>query len=363
MKYSDRVWAFGSFLIFASLLLCPLSAISQSSGDIGGVAPKIAVGGGYTDDIQSSPRGSGGSAGPLDTGAMDKMFERERVRFGGGQDIVKQKAKPKTAEEILKEALSLEEVPITEGVDITTEALDAIFFRDIARQQNLTYQELFETAGYIERKTQSVAEIIDAEPGNQRTFSAEDIIYINKGTANGIVNGMEFAVLKVSERDIDHPISRNYLGHLVTMEGLVKVLDASTKISRAKVIKAYNALERGDLLVPYEKRLLPSFDPDRPVEMKEIEGVIVGSRDPKSGYATGDIVFIDAGEESGVKIGDSFDIIDTRSVVRNDGRIVMGIPKIIGKAKVINVRPDTSTTIISKCVTAIYKGDKVEFAP
>lgn len=258
---------------------------------------------------------------------------------------------------------NLEEVPLNEGVDLTTEALDDGFFKDLGRLENLTYQGLFETAGALETDIQSAGELIDGEPSAQQTFSLGDIVYINKGSANGVTVGMQFGVHRVGVESVYHPTHGGSLGRMVTLEGILLVTEASVKISKTKVIQAYSSMERGDLINPYEKPVVPSFDPDKPVADKEVEGVIVIAKDPKNGMAKGDVVFLDVGAEKGVGVGDKFIIIDSRNVVRNDGRVVEGIPKIIGKVKVLSTREKTSTAIITASQMVIYVGDKVEYSP
>ncbi|MDH5477514.1 MAG: hypothetical protein OEY50_04225 [Nitrospinota bacterium] len=343
------------FVICVASLLAPLAAAAQSATELG-APPKLIVGGGFVDDKLPAME--------QEQASRVEALSQERTRYKSGKDMApaaEPAAKGPTKMEQVE--MSLEEVPVTEGVDLTTEALDNKFFRDISRQENLTFQEVFETAGSLQTDVQSIGEIIDGEPSNQVTFSMKDVVYINRGTANGITSGMKFAVLKKGRNSVYHPVSGSYLGNMVTFEGLLEVLESNVKVSKAKVIRSYNVLERGDLITPYEKPLLPSFDPDTPVLDKDINGYIIQARDPKAGMSKGDVVYIDVGSEEGVEVSDIFNVIDNRSVVRNDGKTVEGIPKIIGKVKVISIGENTSTAIIIASKSAMYSGDKIEFSP
>ncbi|MDH5510730.1 MAG: hypothetical protein OEZ32_10305 [Nitrospinota bacterium] len=346
----------GKILLFvwAACLLQPMSALCQSVAELG-PPPGLIVGGGFDDDMLKKTQAEQARTG--------EALSSERVRYKSGRDMVKTGGKAKTAPKTVSSGMNLDEQPLTEGVDMTTEALDNEFFRNIARQENLTYQELFETAGALEEDTKSIGEIIDGEPGNQTTFSREDIVYINRGTANGVALGMKFAVLKKDRNSVYHPVSGSNLGQMVTLEGVLEIQEANVKIAKAKVIKAYNSLERGDLLIPYEKPLLPSLDPDSPVLDKDVDGYIVRAREPKMGMSKGDVIFIDVGSEKGVDVGDIFAVIDNRAVVRNDGRRVQGIPKVIGRVKVLATRESTSTALVTDSHSVIYPGDKIEFSP
>ncbi|MDH5637967.1 MAG: hypothetical protein OEZ04_05710 [Nitrospinota bacterium] len=346
----------GKILLFVwtACLLQPIAALSQSAAELG-PPPNLIVGGGFNDDTLQETQ--------AEQARTSKTLSSEKTRYKSRRDMAKTGGKAKTTPKTVSSEMNLDEQPLTEGVDMTTEALDAIFFRDIARQENLTYQELFETAGALEKEVNSIGEIIDGEPSNQITFSSQDIVYINRGSANGVARGMKFAVLKREKGSVYHPVSGSNLGRMVTLEGVLEVQEASVKIAKAKVIKSFSSLERGDLLIPYEKPLLPSLDPDTPVLDKDVKGYIVRAREPKRGMSKGDVIFIDVGSSRGVDVGDVFIVIDNRAVVRNDGRAVQGIPKIIGRVKVLTTRKSTATALVTNSRSVIYPGDKIEFSP
>ncbi|MDH4184790.1 MAG: hypothetical protein OEV92_11240, partial [Nitrospinota bacterium] len=195
----------GNFLAFlaAAALFIPAAIKAQPEVELSAEAPKLILAGGFEDDLPAKKE--------ADVARQTTVSRQESQRLKTGMDM----AKPSQASAVTETSMEtpnsdavesmLERVPLTEGVDMTTEALDEGFFKDIARQENLTFQELFETAGSLQEKTDSIAEIIDGEPSNQITFSQEDIIYINKGSANGITKGQKFGILKVGADRVYHP--------------------------------------------------------------------------------------------------------------------------------------------------------------
>jgi len=359
MKRSIIHVGMGAFLVCGVLVAYSGAAYAQKAPETAAEKMMLSLGG----SIDEAPKKKEAAKAP---GAEPKKASEKATKKGSEKEAQKasEKASKKEPAAALKPAtpMSLEELALTEGVDITTEALDEGYFRDISRQESLTFQELFETAGALETEIPAAGEIIDGEPSSQLTFAKGDLIYINKGNANGITKGTKLGVLRVAEK-VYHPISGAMLGQLVILEGVIEVTEIAEKISKAKVIKSFSSMERGDLVTPYDKPFIPSFDPDKPVSDKEVEGVIVRAKEPKKGMSKGDVVFLDVGQEQGVGVGDNFNIIDTRSVVRNDGRVVEGIPKIIGKAKVISTREKTSTAILISSQNTVYSGDKVEYSP
>ena len=237
------------------------------------------------------------------------------------------------------------------------------FFEDTSRKSPLTWAQLYEKAGHLADSVDADAgEIIDGEPSAVVSFGTHDTVYINKGEANNVGIGSRFIVLTVEPEEVTHPVSGDSMGHKILVSGVIEVVDVDMDVSKAKVVKSYHPLARGDKILPYNKADIPNLDPDRPVPAKEIEGYLVASNRDATEYATGDIVFLDVGKSAGVEPGDAFNVIDKRPVVRKDGSVVDGLPKIVGKTKVILVEENSSTALISSSRDVIFAGDKIVYS-
>lgn len=257
----------------------------------------------------------------------------------------------------------LEPTPLVEGVDVTEQAITGDFFERSERQEPLTNPKMYESAGYISRSLDATGEVIDGEQSNQNSFSTTEVVYIDQGEADGVTIGSKFLVLHAATPDVIHPNTGDNMGFKVLVDGVIEVVDANMDISKALIIRSYDGIERGENIRPYEEdAMIPTFDPDRPVADKEIEGVLVASKDPKQGYAAGDVVYFDVGDSGGVEPGDVFNIIDARDVIRKDGRVIEGLPKIIGSAKVLTTREETCTALITYSRNVMYAGDRVSYS-
>jgi len=306
-------------------------ALAQSSSAL----EPLFIGGGYDDDIR-----------PVEPGAKAEK--------------VKEPAQAKPEEAAKEDPLARKNLVM--GRDLTKDPLDDQFFNDPAKQEPVTYHQMYETAGYMSQSLDYDGELIDGEPSGQGSFSIEETVYIDIGEAGGASVGAQYIVYHAARPNIKHPVTGADLGFKVLINGIIELTEVNMDISKGKVIRSYNGIERGDKVRLYSKADIPKLDPDRPVTDKEIDGYLVASKDPKKGYGAGDVVFFDVGGSTGVEPGDVFDIIDSRNVIRKDGKKVKGIPKLIGKAKIISIQDTTSTAFITKSVDAIYAGDEVSYS-
>ncbi|HEB73262.1 MAG TPA: hypothetical protein ENI77_11685 [Nitrospirae bacterium] len=320
-------------LFFASVFWAVTAgpSLAQSGLPLG----SLFVGGGYDDDIRPGEKGA--------------KAEKEN-----------EPAQAKPEEAAKNDPLAQKELVM--GRDLTRDSLNDQFFNDPSKQEPLTYPQMYETAGYMSKSLDYDGELIDGEPSGQGSFSMEDTVYINIGEADGASNGAQYIVYNAARPNIKHPITGADMGFKVLINGVIELTEVNMDISKARVIRSYNAIERGDKVRLYTKADIPSLDPDRPVADKDIDGYLVASKDPKKGYATGDVVFFDVGGSTGVEPGDVFDIIDSRNVIRKDGKKVKGIPKLIGKAKIISIQDSSSVAFITRSVDAIYAGDEVSYS-
>lgn len=235
------------------------------------------------------------------------------------------------------------------------------YWADPARMSPVAYRELYETAGYIAAGAKGEGEVIDGHTSSQVSFATAETVYINLGESKGVQPGDLYEVFH-AERDIIHPVTGAKLGQLVVVDAVIRVIKTAADNSSAQIIHAYETVERGDQIRPYKEAEIPSFDPDRPVTDKKIAGHLVSSKLPKAGYATGDIVYLDVGSASGAEPGDVFNILDRSPVLRRDGSVVKGLPKVVARIRILSTQEHTSAGVIYTSLSSSGKGDPVEFA-
>ncbi len=246
--------------------------------------------------------------------------------------------------------------------DVTSESLDEQFFYKSDRGAPTTYLQMFESSGYIADSVTEEGDILDGEPGVLNSFIETETVYLGQGSADGVVAGDKFYVVHLSEDPVIHPVSKKLVGYKVLVDGVIEVYDTTDAFSKAKVVNSYDSIERGDYIIPYIEPDLAKLDPDRPVIEKGIEGVLLASKEPKEGLATGDVIYLDIGGASGVEEGDVFNILDQNPVFKRDGKLAEGFPKIVGQAKVISIQDNTSTAYITDSTLDSHAGYSVVYS-
>jgi hypothetical protein len=103
------------------------------------------------------------------------------------------------------------------------------------------------------------------------------------------------------------------LGQEIIVLGKIEVEAVGEQGSRCKVIASYDIIKNGDLLTPYEPILAPENVELVPTT-KDVEGYVVWVRDQSMVTQAHVFVYLDQGEESGVAVGDVYDVYQERVV-------------------------------------------------
>lgn len=246
-------------------------------------------------------------------------------------------------------------------------------------------------------------------------YSDYQVLYINKGAADGIVPGQEFSVLAWQQR-LRHPITQDWLGEVIRRVGTVRVLCTQENTSTVIVTSACDAIEPGMRLKPWEEHPSPMRPIDLDIQRHCVEenpygrGHIVYLDYDQVDAGTWDRVAIDLGAADGVLPGDRFLVFretqDDRLRIEYDtwGKVGLeryhekiekmswiqaeqimenaypghrrgpfktrkilsqirdlSIPRrVVGELIVLATREETSTAILSYANRAIVPGDQIE---
>ncbi|HYS05053.1 MAG TPA: LysM peptidoglycan-binding domain-containing protein [Candidatus Dormibacteraeota bacterium] len=136
-----------------------------------------------------------------------------------------------------------------------------------------------------------------------------DILYLNRGKANGHVEpGTEYSAIE-REGEVRHPITHKFLGYYYRRLGTVKVLAAQETTAIATISMACDEIRTGQALVPLlvtvlPARMAPPFDQLTVVPPDKDTGYVVHVKDNQERASPGQIADIDMGYEDGLKPGD-----------------------------------------------------------
>ncbi|HUT79373.1 MAG TPA: hypothetical protein VM285_16870, partial [Polyangia bacterium] len=175
--------------------------------------------------------------------------------------------------------------------------------------------------------------------------------------------GDEFAAFEVIRAvdSVEDPGTE--VGKLVEILGAVRVIgfDPKTHIARVVVDESLKPIERGTMIGPVHRRfdLVPAVANER-----ELQGRIIAFLDPVILAATHQIVFVDKGNDDGVREGNRFLVIEQRDRYRKsldtpDDR--EGYPfEVLAELRVIEARPHTSTCLVTASTLELEVGNLVD---
>jgi len=272
-------------------------------------------------------------------------------------------------------------------------------------------------SGFIEQAPQgSSGQIVGAEEERERrVFSEGDLVFVDAGAQGGLRVGQEFTVVRPRGR-FQSKFSRKSgsLGVYTQEVGRLRVERVRDRVSVARVTAACGDLLLGDLLRPAANRAVPQARPevslDRFAEPTGKQtGRIVLAREGREMVTRDQIVFIDLGNEDGVKAGDYLTVFrpeDHGTIVKFGNEIAANarrdfqsdefrggehsnqaqrvedvdgsrygetvktpsikrrrtaVPrKVVGEIVVLHVEGRTATAIVTRVAQEIHTGDAVE---
>lgn len=223
------------------------------------------------------------------------------------------------------------------------------------------------------------------------TFQLGDIVYINQGAEHGVKVGDQFEVVRpVSDMMAATPwfkyqtmLSRA-MGTRYADIGRLRVVHVDPKTSSAEMAEGCDLMQRGDIVRPFVARAVPQFhnmklDIFVPPSGKKT-AMIVSGKDYTVQTGPGKIVYVNLGNEQGVRVGDYFRVfryqgtrIEKVAQVPNTAYKAYGfgstpvayqwndLPRqIVGEGIVVRTGPNSSTVMLTTVRTEIFIGDYVE---
>ncbi|KUG24254.1 hypothetical protein ASZ90_005974 [hydrocarbon metagenome] len=209
-----------------------------------------------------------------------------------------------------------------------------------AIKSSLINKNILMSSGYIADTIPDAGRVNDLS-AKQLVSGSDDIIYLD--TNNPTEVGDKFYVIN-SSKSIKHPITREKMGYVITIKGIVEVLKVNNKETIAKITKSFREINAGDRLDSYYD-IEPSLTEGN-FRTPDIDGTIVATSNNVALQSMLDIIYIDKGCKDGIEIGDIFKILemDTHSTMN-------------GVIQVINCKDHTATAIIKSSIAPISAGN------
>lgn len=183
----------------------------------------------------------------------------------------------------------------------------------------------------------------------RRIFQPGDLITINAGTDNGVEVGQEFFVRRVQVAP-GSKVTRQTPG-VVRTAGWIRIYSVDDTMSLATISHACDTIETNDYLEPFAVPAVPTPQPVAKPQRGNYGHILVGT-DRRTSFGRGDFMIVDRGSDHGVEPG-------TRFVIYRDKQQAENFLYELGEAVATDVRPETSTLLVTLSRDAFAAGDYV----
>jgi hypothetical protein len=240
------------------------------------------------------------------------------------------------------------------------------------------------------------------DPSGAVLAAQTDYVYLSRGAEDGIAIGGDYQVVRPT-KSLTNPYGHTHGDRNLGMHYLdvaqVRVVLAQADYSLARVIHSCgDAVEVGDLVIPFQPVVFPQPPRPRPFSPtmttnSGIDGMIVASKSVLENFGSafhssgvipgvrgddrlgvtergiagaGEIVYIDVGSDTGVKLGDLFIVYryeDYDSQLFPAPREIKRLKdarSAVGELIIVNVGERASTAVVTYASDALSLGDAVE---
>ncbi len=192
---------------------------------------------------------------------------------------------------------------------------------------------------------------------DDKTLVSEgDTVYLRPGEGPPLAAGGLYTIYRTFEintglLDDASPGIQHYL------TGVVEITDIESEYAIAKVVKSFRDIHYEDMVMPLETR-----SPE--IEKKEADngltGRIIRSEERSALIGQDKLVFIDKGENDGVEVGQSYNILHQPVAAPEPGTPKIGLkPVNVGEILVLHTEDTTATGLITASTKPIKPDDKV----
>jgi LysM repeat protein len=254
-------------------------------------------------------------------------------------------------------------------------------------------------SGFIRPAITDGAKVSTLAASDTAILAAEgNYLYINKGTKDGVRGGTTYQIVRPT-RAVDspsRPVNQQKLGTHYIEVGQIQIVMGQDSTAMARVTQTCDAVEVGDLVIPYTKTPFPALPAKRPFSatMKasgQMPAKVVMTKGPVQNFSSmfpstarlagvggtselgtlsrgiageGHIVYLDLGKSSGAKPGDLFIVF--RDMAVSDTRVAVGDVKAekrkiaIAEIVILRVEDRASTALVTYTDDGVALGDSVE---
>jgi hypothetical protein len=163
------------------------------------------------------------------------------------------------------------------------------------------------------------------------------------------------------------PRNADRAGNVESVSGNASLTRPNAKGIVAEVTFSCGAIERGDILVPFQPTAIPDYtlskplDPFAPLDSSKQQGRITASRNNYDYVGAQTVVYLNLGAKDGTKPGQRFRIYKQLPPHSTGYLTIAPVPpEVVGEAVVLSVRTTSCTAMVVSSYREISAGDYVE---
>lgn len=231
-----------------------------------------------------------------------------------------------------------------------SEIKKAKIFRDI--YPLISDSDLYCSFFVLDEKMPEI-QIVGAEREYEKNLLTDgNIVYTDKGSADGLEPGQLFMILEVGQKIED-------FGFLTYKRGRARIVAIEEHGASVRIEKSCGHVSIGQYLVPFEEgesRMGKDLGYDvSPYESQGVSGEVIYLQMEYNQVGSGNWALVNLGEQDGIQKGDQLILYR---------RVQEGAPlHIFGNSVVIDAQNKTSTVKILSCKDPLQKGDLVQARP
>jgi hypothetical protein len=215
---------------------------------------------------------------------------------------------------------------------------------------------------FIDQDQLSSPMTIDGSVEAKALLAPGDTVYVSYPAGKPPKVGARYSIYTVGN-EVEHPKTHKKVGAYVHLLGEVEIQSVKKdKRATAVITSAIHEIERGTLVGPLQKKL-ETVPPARATV--DAQGTIVAMLTKQELVGTGEVVFIDLGDKSGLQVGNRMYVVRRGDPIQVKARTAVGqddrrFPAhAIGEIVIVDVGKSVSVGLVTLAMQEMEAGDLV----
>ena len=211
--------------------------------------------------------------------------------------------------------------------------------------------------GYVQAFPEPAAGVIIGTREAKFLFGQGDLLYLRLAPTTDAKVGDRLTLFRPTTH-MYHPVTRDYMGRMVVVLGILEITKAPSEgVAAARIVLSLDHMAVGDLLKPYEA---PPRIPAQQVTSGPLTGIVLDFKEPRQLTAQSGFVYLDKGELDGAALGDRFSVSHRGRRLSATSR---NPDQVVAEIKIVSLQARTSTAYVVQSTDVIRRGDILQRRP